>query len=98
MAIALPGFPMGKKAHKRGRKSSGNPLNHHNTAHNQAHAKGDFKTARMHALNYAKLSMGMGDEPETSSVEETESPPPTVAAPPSDRRAQLAKLTMSRKK
>jgi hypothetical protein len=84
---------------RRGVKRSGKPGANHLIALQHAHGKGDFKSAKTHALNYAKA---VHSEASESPEEETSEPGSMAAAeqetPPPNKRAALAKLAMSRRK
>ena len=96
----------------RGRKPSGKPGGAHLDACNKAHGSGDFHGAKKSALAYVNAvhkhltgaekaelaeSMGMVQPGRPMSVHEAPKPTPEQHPPPS-RRAQLAKLAMTRRK
>lgn len=101
LAASLTGLPSGKRGKRKGPKGNGRPGSEHLAALQKAHGAGDFKTAKTHALNYAK-AVHKNAEPDAD--ETPASPPvgftamPSPSAPPDGRRAQLAKLVMGRKK
>lgn len=107
-ASSITGLPTGKKKKThRGRKASGKPGSDHLAALQKAHGAGDFKAAKIHALNYAKSAHKHGADDEEEAMEMVQpGPPPSVTdlpsakapQPPPDRRAMLAKLAMGRKK
>lgn len=97
--------PMKKKAH-RGRKPSTKPGSKHLSALQKAHGEGKHAEAKVHALNYANAvhkhlagmmdeaePMGMAEEPELLAMGK-----PSAMPKPPDRRAQLARIAMSRRK
>lgn len=107
LASSMTGLPSGKKPTKRGRKPSGKPGSDHLSKLQEAHGKGDHKSARLHALNYAKATSRYESETAepVGESEEMDVPrgtmnangtPPNVPKP-TDRTA-LAKLAMRRKK
>ncbi len=99
--MGLPSGTPAKKATHRGRKKSGKPGAEHLSKLQQAHGAGDFASAKTHALNYAKAAHQHtpSDEAEMPGVTEEPDALPVAAAPSQpNRRAQLAKLAMTRKK
>lgn len=111
-ASALTGLPV-KKPHVRGRKPSSKPGAQHLGLLQKAHAAGDMKAARTHALNYARASMmapgGAPTAPTPGIDDETDEgmDMPTMAAPKApvmpkapvpNNRAALATMLMSRAK
>lgn len=109
VASAVTGLPRGKKKTHRGRKPSGKPGAEHLANLQKAHGAGDHKSARRHALEYAKATRKHESDSEDEEAMEMvqPGPPPSVhdtpistpiKKPGLDRRAALAKLAMSRKK
>lgn len=57
----LPNAPRGKKVRRGGRKkSTGKPGSQHHQQMNQAYARGDYATAKKHALNFANAMHAHG--------------------------------------
>lgn len=83
------------------RKRSGKPGASHLIAIQNAHGKGDFKTAKRAALDYAKACHQHGNAEEEAEYHATAPSQPMSmgkASGGTDRRAQLAKIAASRKK
>lgn len=102
IASQATGLPAGKKKTHRGRKPSDKPGAKHLSELQRAHGAGDFKTAKIHALNYAKAAHShAGETPDAIRAEESSALPvasTTTSTKTPDRRAALAKLAMSRSK
>lgn len=103
IAAAATGMPSGKKKTHRGRKPSGKPGADHLSNLQRAHGSGDLKAAKRHALDYAKAvhSHSEPDADDATAMPGAAAPPVAKAPPsnpPSNPRAALAKLAMSRRK
>lgn len=102
--------PSAPKTH-RGRKPSTKPGASHLGMLQQAHAAGDFKAAKTHALNYAKAVHAGATMPDDSATDGMSEPdtddmpssvmtgvPPAPSKPAGPSRAMLAKLAMRPRK
>lgn len=103
LASSVTGLP-NKKATRRGRKPSGKPGADHLAKLQAAHGQGDHKSARRHALDYAKATSRFeseADEP-VGAKEEVDVPAGAMqanaSAPKKSDRASLARLALGRKK
>lgn len=96
-----------KKKTKRGRKASTKPGADHLSKLQQAHGAGDLHGAKLHALNFANAltkhlkAPATPDQPMSMDADDPSiGPPPAPPAAPAqpDRRAQLARLALTRRK